>query len=345
MSKNLLNNKNITTQMKVYIDPVVHAKIMYWVKNCDIECSGLGKVIKLGNGVFYVTSAMLLKQEGDAVTTTIDAGAVGKAMFETKDDDGDLNWWWHSHVDMQVFWSRTDEDTIDELSDKGYCLATVFNRKGQTRSAYKHKNHELLPDFMMDDIPTYVALNPSKEQEEAWKKELDEKVDRRIYQFGGFRTGYYGARRTNSFTSEEFKYREYCTEKKEMVWVWNLPYANPKHMFKKQVVKQLGYDPTKSGKKGKPSTSKHAAKTGTVVAKGKPSDNMPRGFSLSKIIPKDGVGIVYNDYVTYFKHNPTLPELEQFYQLNVEDYIEEFWDRGIIIDAMGVEVEAKRVGV
>ena len=176
MAKYQQNNVDHSTNMKVILSAEVHAKVMTWVKHCAYECSGLGKVKRLGNGVFLVTEAILLKQTGDAVSTRLDPADIGKVMYETRDSEGELNWWWHSHVNMPTFWSGTDTKSINELSDGGYCLATVFNKSGSMLSAFEMSNHELLPDMMVDRIPTVINYLSKQDDIDAWKKELDEKV-------------------------------------------------------------------------------------------------------------------------------------------------------------------------
>lgn len=172
-------NKKIITyvdDVAVEIEEEVYHKIMHWIDKADGEVSGLGK-ITMENGIFRVTSAILLKQENTSVTTDIDAAAVGKAMFELKDEPGHMNWWWHSHVNMEVFWSGTDMDTIHEFGNQGWVLATVLNKKRETRSCYFQKGTGFIPSILIDDIPTRTIFMASEETFEQWDKEFTEKVD------------------------------------------------------------------------------------------------------------------------------------------------------------------------
>lgn len=162
--------------IKVEIDEEVYAKIMHWIDKAPGEVSGLGKIV-MENGIFRVTSAILLKQENTAVTTDIDAAAVGKAMFELKDEPGHMNWWWHSHVNMDVFWSGTDMDTIHEFGNNGWVLATVLNKKRESRSCYYQKGTGFIPSILIDDIPTGTIFMAAQETFETWDKEFDDKVE------------------------------------------------------------------------------------------------------------------------------------------------------------------------
>ena len=95
-------------EAKVIIENEVFRKIMHWVDKSDYEVSGLGTLTCDENGVFRVKSAMLLPQKNGTTHTDIEAEDVGKLMYALKDQAGELRFWWHSHVNMGVFWSGTD---------------------------------------------------------------------------------------------------------------------------------------------------------------------------------------------------------------------------------------------
>lgn len=165
------------------IDRNVYHKIMHWVAKATGEISGLGKVEMLPNGGFKVTSAMLLKQENSAASTELDAKAVGKAMYELREAPGHLNFWWHSHVDMAAFWSDTDMTTIQEFAGagghEGFCLATVFNKRGENQSAFclNTKLGEMPMKFLADNIPMQVVTYFPKATFEEWDKEYDKNCE------------------------------------------------------------------------------------------------------------------------------------------------------------------------
>jgi len=164
--------------MKVVIPQDVHDKIMYWVKNTDIEVSGLGKVVlDKATQTFTVTSAILCKQTGTGTTTSIPAAEVAKAMFETREQEGTLAFWWHSHVKMAAFWSGTDTATIEDTAQGGLCVATVFNHMGDTKTAVAYKAVAPWGDTIVryDDVSMSVPAQPNP-YAEAWKAELDAKL-------------------------------------------------------------------------------------------------------------------------------------------------------------------------
>jgi|SRR5690625_1852362 len=113
-----------------------YSKIQQWVQLCPKEISGYGTV-KIVDDHFVVTDAFLLEQEVTSVTTEIDALATAHLMDELSDREeelGELRLWWHSHVDMDVFWSATDEEAIRTIRGNPYLVSSVFNKKGEVRT-------------------------------------------------------------------------------------------------------------------------------------------------------------------------------------------------------------------
>lgn len=144
----------------VRIDNEVFRKIMHWVNKSQYEVSGLGTVVLEGNGIFRVTQAILLPQKNGAAHTDIEPEDVGKLMYAMKDSLGDLRFWWHSHVDMDVFWSGTDWDTIKKIGQGGWFLSTVFNKAREMRSAYYGVEGQNTPwgvsPLFLDELETTV---------------------------------------------------------------------------------------------------------------------------------------------------------------------------------------------
>lgn len=160
-----------STAPKVVIDEMVYQKIMHWVNKSQYEVSGLGKVV-VENGVVRVVSAHLLPQKNSHTTTDIEGADVGKLMFLTKDEPGELRFWWHSHVNMQVFWSGTDMATINELGANGWFVHTVFNKRQETRTAISMGDP--FP-AIIDNIQLYREIDTS-ELALNWDKEYEDKV-------------------------------------------------------------------------------------------------------------------------------------------------------------------------
>lgn len=165
---------------EVIIPPDVYAKMMFWVDKAPGEVSGLGK-IELSGNQFLVTHVMLLAQENTGASTDIDGKAVAKAMFETKDMPGTLNFWWHSHANMNVFWSGTDLATIRQLGGQGWFISTVVNKRREKRSAYFQGENNGMPELFVDNIDTDVRPILDEGAEEAWEAEYRAKCKAKTY--------------------------------------------------------------------------------------------------------------------------------------------------------------------
>lgn len=170
--------------LQILIDPKVMEKIQFWVMESTGEVSGLGK-IEVHDNTFHVIDAILLDQENGAASTDIDAKAVGKAMFEMKDTEGDLNFWWHSHVNMSVYFSSTDQETIEQIGQHGYCVASVFNKKGEVYSGYYQGGVEGRPSFFVGSLPTRSGVITYQDEQDEWKAELDKKCRTKTYKATG----------------------------------------------------------------------------------------------------------------------------------------------------------------
>lgn len=167
--------------MELHIPQNVYNKIMHWVNKANFEVSGFGRVQVTGKTI-EVLDAYLIKQEGGAAHTEIDEVALGKLMYEVREQPGVLRFWWHSHVNMDVFWSSTDKNTIEQLGAQGWCVATVFNKKEEMRTAICYKANSPLGEQVVfrDEVKTYITFDGDSIAE--WDKEFADKVIEKKWQ-------------------------------------------------------------------------------------------------------------------------------------------------------------------
>lgn len=159
----------MTMNLEVHIDALVYRKIMHWMNKAgNYEISGLGNVFyDKEDHVLRVTDVYLLEQENTGSTTDISEKAVGKLMYQHHllqkkgEIEGELRFWWHSHVDMGVFWSGTDRETIIQLGQGGWFLSTVFNKKEEMKSCVFMTDPMKL---FTDDLPTLILSDVTEEQ-------------------------------------------------------------------------------------------------------------------------------------------------------------------------------------
>lgn len=181
------------TKIKVTMDGDVYYKIMHWVRKAPGEVSGVGKVIS-ENGVFRVVDAIMVKQHNTGTSTELDPESLGRAMFELKDSPGTMNFWWHSHVNMGVFWSGTDMDTIRDIGKHGFVLSTVFNKRYERKTSLYVAASGVMPEFFFDDLDFEVQVSFSDETIKKWDEDYDKncvnKASENMYDWSEKRNSY-----------------------------------------------------------------------------------------------------------------------------------------------------------
>lgn len=170
--------------MEIQISTETHRKIMHWINKSNDEVSGFGKVIYYPETkVFQIQDAFLIKQTNGAAHTDIDATELARLNYQKIQEPGDLRWWWHSHVNMPVFWSSTDKETIQELGSQGWIAATVFNKRHESRSAisYRAESPFGVTTELKDEVAFHVIEEVDEEIIKAWDTEYDSKVEKKAY--------------------------------------------------------------------------------------------------------------------------------------------------------------------
>lgn len=172
--------------MTVYSSPTIilphaiYARVMHWIDRAEGEVSGVGTVVyDRTTNSYTVDEVFLLKQECSSAETELDAQAIAEVESRLDTDDG-LRWWWHSHASMGVFWSGTDHTALRQLSEPGWFLATVFNKRRESLSCYVQgqPSKVYIPDITLQiNEPRY-----SDELVASWSAEFDEKVTEKSYQ-------------------------------------------------------------------------------------------------------------------------------------------------------------------
>lgn len=162
---------------KLKIPREVFDKVMHWVCLAgNREISGLGKLkYDEKTNTFEVIDAHVLKQSiQTAGNTEFDGAAIGKFMYQTK-DQGSLVWWWHSHHSMAAFWSGTDRECIASFAKDGGVVATVFNNKREHLSACQFKTTSILGEGQVfhDGLETEIITYYPQAKFDDWKAQYE----------------------------------------------------------------------------------------------------------------------------------------------------------------------------
>jgi hypothetical protein len=102
---------------RILISAQAFQRLQLYVDLCPFEVSGLGTVTPFGEDLL-VTEIFLMRQRASSTDTELDSQAVAEHLLHALQQGRDLTAlrvWWHSHGEGEVYWSNTDEQTIESL--------------------------------------------------------------------------------------------------------------------------------------------------------------------------------------------------------------------------------------
>jgi hypothetical protein len=167
----------------IHLSPTAHGKMWALVQECDTEVGWLSPCRKLENGDILVEDVLVPRQTCTVVTTDITSDGEAELLQELlaanqRDVISRLACWGHSHVDMPVFPSMTDEEQTQSFlrrhakRNAEFFLRLIANRHGDL-----HTTAYLLHRNAIVHQPNLCAEPPSPELWKAWaQREIKEKV-------------------------------------------------------------------------------------------------------------------------------------------------------------------------
>lgn len=140
------------------------AALRFYLEAVPGEVSGLGLVAERGGGP-HIGEVFILRQESGWSETELHPGSLAQfvAGFERRGGDpSQLRCWWHSHGDLEVSWSETDEATILAFPGEGL-VSLVGNRRGDLlcrldRWGPGRETQREVPLLAAGEPPTSLAL-------------------------------------------------------------------------------------------------------------------------------------------------------------------------------------------
>ena len=164
--------------MKLQLTREQHAEIMEYVKQCPDEIGGLGTVFFDDNGTAHVEHLFMVKQEVHGTTCELDPADINRVMFEAfeKNAEGQLCFWWHSHVHMGVSPSGQDDKTMAQIGNAGFAVAMIINKRGEMSCRYYQKHPKLAVN-----IDVEVSSPSNKALEDEVKANIEKYVSRFQY--------------------------------------------------------------------------------------------------------------------------------------------------------------------
>lgn len=115
-------------------------RMFLYARHSKGEVSGLGDVI-VKDGELTITNVYIFPQECSGGETDMDWEAVTNFLSQFKAGSPEAmakRLWWHSHADMQAFFSGTDKDTIISWGKQGvqYLVSICVNKKREVAVRY-----------------------------------------------------------------------------------------------------------------------------------------------------------------------------------------------------------------
>jgi hypothetical protein len=124
--------------VKLQVEATAYQKFMHWVELARGEVSAFGLVDEIRDAntgmitSLLVTDFLLVTQQCLMDETTMDPAGVAQLIMdlETRGVDSQrLRCWAHSHGNMSVFWSQTDDECIEGLANGDYLVSFVTNKR------------------------------------------------------------------------------------------------------------------------------------------------------------------------------------------------------------------------
>lgn len=166
----------------VKISPEARQKLKYFTNAAKGEVSGIGFATLLKDEAgktigFLVKDIFLVQQSATSSHSELDETALHKKIYELTEQGADMSTvrvWWHSHNTMNCFWSRTDDATIEALSNSGFTVSLLANKRGETLTRV-----DLYDPCRVtyDGIDLRMDVLDNPELYAACKKEVEELVD------------------------------------------------------------------------------------------------------------------------------------------------------------------------
>lgn len=180
----VFKNKNEIKKPEILIMEETLLEFKAYVDSCEKEIGWLAFVRKEKDNKYVIYDTILPKQEVSAVTTELTEEGlqdISEEILMTRPDEfNNIRCWCHSHVNMAVFPSGTDEETFEQFYENcEYFIRVICNKKKDIRIDFV----DLVQEVRFDNIewnfytmPETEAKYIEIEQYEAAIKEAQEYI-------------------------------------------------------------------------------------------------------------------------------------------------------------------------
>ena len=162
-----------TNKPKVYMTISALKRLAGYVDAANHEISGLGAVNKWSDG-FLISEIFFLRQRAFNAYTELKSEDLAEFLIDWVKDGNDpeeIRFWWHSHADMEVFWSDIDDYTATHFHNR-LMFSLVVNRSGDFLLRMDIFGQDPKTVY---DIPLHVLIE--SDDKEKYVGEIREKVE------------------------------------------------------------------------------------------------------------------------------------------------------------------------
>lgn len=186
----------IDGQPRIEILAKAYERLFAYIDLYKEEISGFGRVTEVTPGVFRITEVFLVEQDttsGAHVEITEGFAKFCAEEMAAGRELSDIHFWWHSHVNMESFWSDTDERTARSLDTGDWLIALVGNKKGEFRARFElyrpiRVAFDNLPLHVLVEVPdeSGIRVEVGKDiriflpapRDRAWRAEIGREIKR-----------------------------------------------------------------------------------------------------------------------------------------------------------------------
>ena len=155
---------------RIFIAAQAFERLKLYIDLCPFEVGGLG-TLELHEGNFFVTSISLIRQRASDADTELDSEAVADHLLRILQQASDLSavrLWWHSHAAGQIYWSQTDEETIQNLR-----IDSLLSIVGNKRHEFRCRLDLFSPDrITLDSLPLLALPNDAPTDPNSLRREI-----------------------------------------------------------------------------------------------------------------------------------------------------------------------------
>lgn len=172
---------------EVHIPLKTWEKLQAYVQGCDTEITGFFDVdYDPVEHAFVLGEVYLVEQTAGGADVEMDEEAIADFTYQmiSKGQEQLPRGWWHSHVKMAVFFSGTDDKTINtDFSNDTFTLSIVLNKHKETKASvviWQEIPYNIFEaPLRIDDLKVVVQGNELSIPA-AIKKEIAKKVKTRV---------------------------------------------------------------------------------------------------------------------------------------------------------------------